>query len=81
MTSTESSVPERTSPDPAAVSKFRTQATVERADNAILRDDPEGKAAFLSTFTPREEKTIMRKVDRRFFVLIGLMYMIKQVGD
>jgi hypothetical protein len=45
----------------------------------VLRNDPVAKAAFLATFTPEEEKMIMRKVDRRFLLLIGLMYMIKTV--
>jgi len=65
--------------DIAAITKTKARATVERADNVILRDDPEAKAAFLATFTPEDEKAIMRKVDKRFLVLIGLMYMIKQV--
>lgn len=54
--------------------------TTQRADDVVvLRDDPAAKAAFLATFTPEEEKRIMRKVDRRFLLLIGLMYMVKTV--
>lgn len=45
-----------------------------------LRDDPEARVAFLETFTAQEERSIMRKVDYRFCVLIGLMYMIKSVS-
>lgn len=57
------------------------QATTQSAnDVVVLRDDPAAKAAFLATFTPEEEKRIMRKVDRRFLVLIGLMYMVKTVS-
>jgi hypothetical protein len=34
---------------------------------------------FLATFSREEEKKIRCKVDKRFFLLIGLMYMVKQV--
>ncbi|KAI8284810.1 hypothetical protein K4K60_001682 [Colletotrichum sp. SAR11_57] len=44
-----------------------------------LRKDPEARAAFLATFTADEEKDIMNKVDRRFFVLIGIMFMVKNI--
>jgi hypothetical protein len=37
------------------------------------------REAFLSTFSAEEDKRIMRKVDRRFLLLIGLMYMLKNV--
>ncbi|KAF4464301.1 high-affinity nicotinic acid transporter [Fusarium albosuccineum] len=47
--------------------------------NARLRDDPEARAAF-TTFSPEEAKAIMKKVDRRFFILIGFMFMVKNVG-
>ncbi|KAI8307696.1 MFS transporter prlL [Colletotrichum sp. SAR11_59] len=43
------------------------------------RKDPEARAAFLATFTADEEKAIMNKVDRRFFVLIGIMFMVKNI--
>lgn len=39
----------------------------------------EGKKAFLASFSAAEDKAIMRKVDRRFLVLIGLIYVIKNV--
>lgn len=69
--------------DPEAAEATRKQAevTVSRATTVLLRDDPEARAAFLSTFTAEEEKAIMRKVELRFSVLIGLMYMIKQVSS
>ncbi|KAK7744803.1 hypothetical protein SLS62_010036 [Diatrype stigma] len=54
-------------------------ATVSRADETHLRDDRDAKARFLETFSAAEGAAIMKKVDRRFFVLIGLMYMIKQI--
>jgi hypothetical protein len=37
------------------------------------------KEAFLSSFTAAENKAIMRKVDRRFLLIIGVMYLIKNV--
>jgi hypothetical protein len=39
----------------------------------------EDRAAFLSTFSPEEEKAIMRKVDYRLLALFGVIYMVKQV--
>ena len=38
------------------------------------------KQAFLATFTPEEHKSIMEKVDRRFLLLIGILYMTKNVS-
>ena len=37
------------------------------------------RVAFLSSFTPEEDKAIMRKVDCRFLWVIGLMYTLKNV--
>lgn len=45
-----------------------------------LRHDPEARAAFLATFSAEEERAIMRKVDIRFCLLIGFMFMIKNVS-
>jgi hypothetical protein len=39
-----------------------------------------GKAAFLATFTPQDDKDIMRKVDKRFLLLIGILYMTKNAS-
>lgn len=44
-----------------------------------LRNDPELRKEFLATFTAEEEKAIMRKVDNRFLILIGFMFMSKNV--
>ena len=44
-----------------------------------LRSDPEARAAFLATFSAEEERAIMRKVDVRFCLLIGIMFMVKNV--
>lgn len=38
------------------------------------------KAAFLATFTPQDDKDVMRKVNRRFLLLIGILYMTKNVS-
>lgn len=40
-----------------------------------------GKKAFLATFTAEEDKAIMRKVDRKFLLLIGIIYLFKNVSD
>jgi hypothetical protein len=40
-----------------------------------------GKAAFLATFTPQDDKDIMWKVDKRFLLLIGILYMTKNVSQ
>jgi hypothetical protein len=37
------------------------------------------RTTFLSSFSAAEDKAIMRKVDRRFLLLIGLMYMLKNI--
>lgn len=44
------------------------------------RENEEARVAFLATFSAEESKSIMRKVDRRFFVLIGVMFMFKSVS-
>ena len=66
--------------DVAIENRQKASAHVARADTINLRDDPEAKAAFLATFTAEEEKRIMRKVSKVFFVLTGIMYLIKQVS-
>ena len=37
------------------------------------------RETFLASFTAAEDKKIMRKVDQRFLLLIGLMYMLKNI--
>lgn len=44
------------------------------------RENEEARVAFLATFSAEESKSIMRKVDRRFFILIGVMFMFKSVS-
>jgi hypothetical protein len=51
----------------------------EEALKGNLRDDTDAREAFLSEFSAKESKDIMSKVDRRFFILIGLMFLVKNV--
>lgn len=43
-------------------------------------DEAGSKEAFLATFTPEDDAKIMRKVDRRFLLLIGILYMTKNLS-
>ncbi|KAF2795750.1 high-affinity nicotinic acid transporter [Melanomma pulvis-pyrius CBS 109.77] len=65
--------------DVAVAARKQANGIVSRADVDNLRDDPEAKAAFLATFTAADEKRIMSKVDKRFILLTGLMFLIKQI--
>jgi len=47
----------------------------------VVEFNHDERSAFLSSFTRQEEKSIMRKVDRRFLLLIGLMYLVKTVSQ
>ena len=38
------------------------------------------REAFLGSFAPEEEKRILRKVDKRFLLLIGVLYLVKNVS-
>ncbi|KAJ4353115.1 hypothetical protein N0V95_003649 [Ascochyta clinopodiicola] len=67
--------------DVAAKERQKSSGIVARGNVVHLRDDPEAKAAFLSTFTADDEKRIMRKVDMRFVFLAGVMYLIKQIDQ
>lgn len=42
-------------------------------------DSTQSRIDFLNSFTPKERKAIMRKVDNRFLFLIGMMLVIKNV--
>lgn len=66
--------------DVATESRQKASSKVARANVAHLRDDPEAKVAFLSAFTADDERRIMRKVDKIFFLLTGTMYLIKQAS-
>ncbi|KAH7392484.1 high-affinity nicotinic acid transporter [Pyrenochaeta sp. MPI-SDFR-AT-0127] len=67
--------------DVAAENRQKASAVVARADVVNLRDDPDAKAAFLATFTAEEEQRIMNKVNKIFFLLTGIMYLIKQIDQ
>jgi hypothetical protein len=53
--------------------------TPEGSTKVSSNDVENDKAAFLSSFTAAENKAIMRKVDKRFLLVIGMMYLIKNV--
>jgi hypothetical protein len=59
--------------------KEETLPTANRS-NELQSDAYEDRKAFLSSFSPEEDKAIRRKVDMRFLWLIGLMYIIKNVS-
>lgn len=42
-------------------------------------NDAGSREAFLASFTPQDDKSIMRKVDRRFLLLIGILYLTKNI--
>lgn len=42
--------------------------------------DAGSREAFLASFTPEEDNSIMKKVDRRFLLLIGVLYLSKTVS-
>jgi hypothetical protein len=42
-------------------------------------DYEEYRRSVLSKFTVEDEKRILRKVDRKFLLLIGILYLIKNV--
>lgn len=45
----------------------------------VVETTSESREEFLASFSSQEEKQIRRKVNKRFLLLIGLMYMVKQV--
>jgi hypothetical protein len=59
--------------------KDNDKNVVSIVPESIIDEEATEKAAFLASFILEEEKKILRKIDYRFLVLIGLMYMIKQV--
>ncbi|KAF4834607.1 MFS transporter prlL [Colletotrichum tropicale] len=67
--------------DAAAATRKQANATVSRSNVDNLRDDPEARAAFLSTFSADEERRVLNKIDKRFLIIIGFMYMIKQIDQ
>jgi hypothetical protein len=59
-----------------AVDDLSHTSSQKLPDSASQND----KEAFLSSFTAAEGKAIIRKVDRRFLFIIGMMYLIKNVS-
>ena len=59
------------------IEEMDSKANSDTLQSEVLSD----RAAFLSSFSPEEDKAIRRKVDWRFLWLIGLMYIIKNVGS
>jgi hypothetical protein len=41
----------------------------------------DNRVAFLDTFTPAEQKKIIRKIDRRTLIMAGVIYLVKQVSN
>ena len=58
-----------------------TLVTPSEATAQQRNPDADYRANFLSSFTPGEEKKIMRKIDYRLLLLCGIIYMVKQVSD
>lgn len=40
----------------------------------------DARVAFLDTFTPEEQKTLVRKLDYRILLTVGVIYLVKQVS-
>ncbi|KAB8231253.1 major facilitator superfamily domain-containing protein [Aspergillus alliaceus] len=51
--------------------------TDDRESSSDLGTEDERRKALLRSFTPEDDKSIRRKIDRRFLFLIGMMYIIK----
>ena len=52
-------------------------ALIDETPQSPQTNDDAAKKAFLASFSEQEDKIIMRKVDRRFLSLIGILYMTK----
>lgn len=59
----------------AEAGEISTEHKPVRSSSSSLTD----REAFLSSFTAEEDRKIMRKVDKRFLLLIGLMYILKNI--
>jgi len=58
----------------------KAQGSESLASDSVHSDAAAQHIAFLSSFSPEEDKAIRRKVDWRFPWLIGMMYIIKNVS-
>lgn len=63
------------------VEKSPVQTTGALSPESPDSDSAADRIAFLSSFSPEEDKAIRRKVDWRFLWLIGMMYIIKNVSQ
>lgn len=63
----------------APESKTDVISTDAQATSDHASEGSNSREAFLSSFTQADNKRIMRKVDRRFLLIIGMMYLIKNV--
>ena len=59
--------------------KTAATAAGESDSPTPVASELENRRAFLASFTQEDNKAIMRKVDRRFLLLIGILYMTKNV--
>lgn len=57
-----------------------TVDTVDIDDQARRGSSTSRRAAFLATFSVEEDKTIRHRVDQRFLLLAGVMYLVKNVS-
>lgn len=65
----------------AATDDSPTTSQLGAAEGTFHDGTDEGKRAFLASFGVAEDKAVMRKVDRRFLLLIGCIYVIKNVSS
>ncbi|KAI1618115.1 retrograde regulation protein 2 [Exophiala viscosa] len=69
--------------DVEAISTAAKGTDPSSPDNAPVRPHTDAvddeRVAFLDTFTPEEQKSIVRKIDRRLLITIGVIYLIKQI--
>jgi hypothetical protein len=65
--------------------KVSNEPAIEAADSTSSRSLPEtvndagSREAFLASFSPADDKAVMKKVDRRFLLLIGILYLTKTI--
>ncbi|KAL4872580.1 major facilitator superfamily domain-containing protein [Aspergillus spectabilis] len=59
-------------PDDKTITAVQTTPDIDNVEK-------NSRAAFLSQFTAEYDRRIMRKVDRRVLLLMGLMYLLKQI--
>ena len=63
----------------AKVVQSKLGVASETLQSSSSSTSDEYRETFLSSFSAEEDRRIMRRVDRRFLLLIGLMYMLKNI--